>query len=405
MDIRFIGNNTHLRKQGDFAITDPHLERLYQQTYVYRSTIIHEISREEPGIVILGGGRQIGKTTLLKQWMEDLLNTGVMPDAICFFSGELIDDHQQLFLIVERQLNEMPTDCMLYLIIDEVTDILGWDKAIKYLADLGAFRKAVVVLSGSDLVLMQDARKQFPGRRGKADKVDFHYYPLSFREYLILLDLLPDANFMDVNDKSVIIKSLYKAFDAYLIHGGFLTAINEYSDTGTINIATLNTYADWIRGDILKRHKKEYFLREIMAAVIKHYLKQVSWDNLVQELSIDHTQTIASYLELLDSMDALFVQQAIIEDKLKPAPKKRKRLMFADPFIFHAINYWLQPCGDPFEQQIKPLFNNPVAYSQMVEACVVTHFRRFFPTYYIKAKGEVDIAYVPGQDPLNCIDI
>ncbi|MEJ2445536.1 MAG: hypothetical protein P8Y42_19155 [Exilibacterium sp.] len=30
----------------------------------------------------------------------------------------------------------------------------------------------------------------------------------------------------------------------------------------------------------------------------------------------------------------------------------------------------------------------------MVEACVVTHHRRFFPTYYLKADGEVDLVYV-----------
>ena len=32
--------------------------------------------------------------------------------------------------------------------------------------------------------------------------------------------------------------------------------------------------------------------------------------------------------------------------------------------------------------------------SQVVEACVTNHFRRFFRTYYIKAQAEVDIAYV-----------
>lgn len=44
------------------------------------------------------------------------------------------------------------------------------------------------------------------------------------------------------------------------------------------------TYSDWIRGDILKRDEKEFFLKEIIGAVIKHYMKQVSWDNLVKEL-------------------------------------------------------------------------------------------------------------------------
>ena len=212
MDIRFVSNNTRLLQgRGAFADTDPHLERLYQQTYVYRSSIIDEILREEPNIVILGNGRKIGKTTLLKQWMEYLLNTGVMPEAIYFFSDELMGDHHQLFTILQKQLSQMPRDCMTYLVIDEIIDIVNWDKTIKYLADIGAFSKTVVMLSGSDLVLMQDARKRSPGRRGKADKVDFHYYPLSFREYLTLSHQLPDRDFMDSEDRFSIMENLYKA--------------------------------------------------------------------------------------------------------------------------------------------------------------------------------------------------
>jgi hypothetical protein len=33
---------------------------------------------------------------------------------------------------------------------------------------------------------------------------------------------------------------------------------------------------------------------------------------------------------------------------------------------------------------------------KVAEACTVSHFRRFYPKYYIKEEGEVDIAYVDG---------
>jgi predicted AAA+ superfamily ATPase len=32
-----------------------------------------------------------------------------------------------------------------------------------------------------------------------------------------------------------------------------------------------------------------------------------------------------------------------------------------------------------------------------VESCIVAQYKRHFPTFYIKAKGEVDIAYVRGK--------
>lgn len=394
MDIRFQPNNTHLEDAANFSKTDPHLKRLYKQRYVYCSPLIQAFPRQEAGILTFGGGRQIGKTTLLKQWMASLLNDGVQPNALAFFSGELINDHQSLYILIQQQLAQMPTNTIKYIILDEVTYIQDWDKAIKYLADIGALEEVLLVLSGSDLVLMQDARKRFPGRRGTASKVDFHYYPLSFAEFLKLKKKFP-KDLHDASSLSLpVIEMLYSEFDQYLIHGGFLTAINDFAKNKTISVASLATYSDWIRGDMLKRQKKEMFLREIIGAIIKHYTKQISWNNLLKELSIDHTLTVSDYVALLGSMDAVFVQSAIIEDKLTAAPKKHKKLMFCDPFIYHALNAWLNPVSDPYKDQIKPIFLDSQRYSDLVESCVITHYRRFFPTYYIKAEGEVDIAYI-----------
>lgn len=396
MDTRFLPNNSHLENAEAFSKTDPHLKRLYAAKYVYHAPLIDALPQDEPGIITLGGGRQIGKTTLLKQWMEKLLKEGIPPQAICFFSGEMISDHMSLYHIIQDQLAKMPTDSLRYLILDEVTYINDWDKTIKYLADIGALENVVLVLSGSDLVLMQDARKRFPGRRGKAAKVDFHYYPLSFSECVKLKNNLPSSK--DEDPPSLeFIDLLYTEFSHYLIHGGFLTAINDFAKYGTIPVATLTTYSDWIRGDVLKRGKKEHFLQEIIRAIIKHYTKQISWTNLVKELSIDHTMTVSNYLNLLEAMDAVFIQSAIIEDKLIAAPKKQKKLMFCDPFIYHALRAWIDPVSDPYHEQIKPLSSHPQEYANLVEACVITHFRRFYPTYYIKAEGEVDVAYVKNK--------
>jgi len=93
-------------------------------------------------------------------------------------------------------------------------------------------------------------------------------------------------------------------------------------------------------------------------------------------------------------MDAVFIQSALVEDKLTAAPKKARKLMFADPFIFHAVRAWLNPGHDPYRRQVIPIVSDPKGSAGLVEACMATHYRRYFPTYYIKGKGEVDIAYV-----------
>ncbi len=93
-------------------------------------------------------------------------------------------------------------------------------------------------------------------------------------------------------------------------------------------------------------------------------------------------------------MDAIYVQQALIEDKLVGAAKKARKLLFTDPFIYHAIYAWLYPVANPFETHIMSTLADPVMVSNLVEACVTSHYRRWYPTYYIKAEGEVDIAYI-----------
>ncbi len=239
---------------------------------------------------------------------------------------------------------------------------------------------------------------RFPGRRGDAAQADFHLHPLSFREFLILaggfgaLDELAERPAASINAE--LIEGLYESFDRYLLHGGYLTAINDLASHGEIRPGTLATYSDWIRGDVVKRGRQEAYLREVLTAVIRRYASQVTWNAMAQDLSIDHPKTVAEYVALLERMDALAVVHALREDQLTAAPKKAKKLMFCDPFIFHATRAWLHPTTDPFNAQIQPATRDPVLASKIVEACVAAHCRRAHPTFYIKARAEVDVAYV-----------
>tara|TARA_R110000868_G_scaffold410505_4_gene698788 strand:- start:17192 stop:18526 length:1335 start_codon:yes stop_codon:yes gene_type:complete len=387
MDSQFLTHNSHQAGTVAFKANDPNLRRLGQQPLQYTAALIGELPRNMPGIYTLGGGRQVGKTTTLKQWMLALLESGVESARLAFLSGEIIDDHHHLMSILRNTIADMPTDCLLYIIVDEVTYIKNWDKAIKYLADAGELEQVVLMLSGSDLMLMQEAKMRFPGRRGQADKVDFHLYPLSFSEFVKLAE----------GNVTVDIDVLYARFYDYMKHGGYLTAINDYAKNQTISRATLMTYSDWIRGDMLKHGKQESYLKEILNGIIKHYTDQITWNSLAKELSIDHPTTVNGYVSILANMDAVFVQQALLEDKLVGAPKKARKIIFTDPFIFHAIRAWMKPCDNPFAEQIVPAVDDAVMSSKLVESIVVAHYRRYYPTYYIKAEGEVDVAYVKDE--------
>ena len=381
IDIRFLPHNTHLENPDLFRERDPQLRMLKDQTYVFQSSLLDKIPTDIVGIYTLGGGRQIGKTTLLKQLMARLLDQNVDPNSIAFFTGELIDDSHALLYLLQRQLEAMPKNAMRYLFLDEVTYIRDWDKTIKYIADAGLLEQTELILTGSELTVIQEARMRFPGRRGKAKAVDFHLYPLSFREVVEMKKIIQEPLDEVLSHPSpAIVDTLSNEFKNYLKHGGFLTAINDIAVDGRISVSTLHTYSDWIRGDVLKRGKQEHFLREILSAVIKRYNSQLTWNALAHDLSIDHPATVSDYVMLLEMMDVLFVQSALLEDKLAAAPKKARKIVFTDPFIFHAIRSWLWPVEDPYSSQINTIIDDPELSSKIVEACVSTHYRRVYST-------------------------
>lgn len=397
MDPRFLPHNSHLDGLAAFEERDPQLRILSGLPLVHRPQLLEELPRDVPGIYTVGGGRQIGKSTLLKLWMRELLRDGIDPTSIAFFTGELIDDHHALIRLLTEHLDERPAAVPRFVILDEVTYIHEWDRGVKYLADAGILEDTVLIVTGSDLTFLREAHMRLPGRRGPADVADFHLYPLSFREMLELKGKLEEpAEVFEPQrtPRPETLAVLFGEFDHYLLHGGYLAAANDFAREGRIRPSTFATYQEWVRGDVLKRGKHENYLREVLGAIVNRYGSQISWNALARELSIDHPQTVADYVGLLASMDAVFIQPALREEVLAPAPKRPKKVLFTDPFIFHAVRSWLKPVVDPFAQQARTALEDPEWAGRLAEACVAAHFRRWFPTYYLKAEGEVDVAVV-----------
>lgn len=69
----FTVHNNHRDNAAKFAETDPHLRFLHQQVYQYQPGLLDELPTTISRIYTVSGARQIGKTTLLKQWMQQLL--------------------------------------------------------------------------------------------------------------------------------------------------------------------------------------------------------------------------------------------------------------------------------------------------------------------------------------------
>jgi predicted AAA+ superfamily ATPase len=181
-----------------------------------------------------------------------------------------------------------------------------------------------------------------------------------------------------------LIAELDQELRAYHLTGGFLTAINDVARVGEVAPATMRIYADWLRGDMLRLDRNERYLREVLAGVHRRQGTQVTWNSFVQDLSIDHPKTVADYIGLLARMDGLLVVPALAEHTRGPAPKKARKVFFADPFIHRAVLAWLG--GDDVR-------DDDARLQRDLEGVFAAHVARFTDAYYLKGRGEVDLAW------------
>jgi len=394
---------------------DPHLGALKGLRFVFHPPLEEDIPLDQPGIYILTGGRQVGKSTLIKLIIKNLLTKNtVSPRQIYYVACDLIQRYQELTLIMQQIFEEMDKNQYFYLFLDEITYVKDWDRTIKYFADLGYFKNGCLLITGSDSIVLREGMKKFPGRRGTSENTDFHYYPLSFSEYVSLVApelkdtvnelkevaLSPDEFLkskigkVETNLTSDIIQELSSRFNRFLITGGFLPAINEYERNKKINKFVYQTYQQWVIGDFLKRNKKEGFLKDIIAALSDRLAKQISVHNIAALTEIQHHATVQEYLEILEDMDVIFIQQALREDKMRPAPKKAKKVHFSDSFIAQALISWAKDIAIPWEFAQKHIVTESPLKENIIEGCISSLLRRKYTTYYIKAEGEVDVAII-----------
>lgn len=387
----------------EFKARDPQLQRLAKLPFSYLSPLAAEPNFKEPGIYLLTGGRQVGKTTFLKQYILQRLELDrVDPSNILFLPGELINTHHQLIRLSE--IFAVNTERQ-YLFIDEVNYIPDWDKGIKYLADSGFLENMVVILTGSDSLILRTAMQRFAGRRGKADKVDYVFYPLSFKEFILLKNPTFHALYLELQEASLTTPNTFYAnshnelmslLNLYLIHGGYLPAIANMWQENIIQPGTLRTYIEWIIGDMLKFKKTEKQVFEILKGILSTYSTQISWHSLLKHLSIEHHQTVSDYCHLLEDIHVIYILEALNENLLNAAPKKNKKIYFQDPFIYHAASALTHQ--DRSFGFLEKTLQDPIRISELIESVVVSHCKRRYPTFYIKGqRGEVDIAIVKGN--------
>ena len=358
-----------------FLENDPHLLSLSRLQYQHAPDWWKDIPVQAYGIYILSGGRQVGKSTSVKLFIADCIQTKrFLPEHILYLPCDEIFDAKDLSQRIRRFVDTCQGHPFL-LAIDEVTFVPHWDRIIKSLADEGHFTRGLCLLTGSDTLILKEASMSFPGRRGESDQTDFHVYPLSFKEYVALVQKTePPAH-----------DALPGLFQNYLQTGGYLRAINDFASHGAVLPATYHTYEQWIRGDFLKRGKNEAYLLALLQALFTVGISQISYSALTHKIGLMSKETCLDYCELLKRMDILFDLEAFDQNKKRGFPKKDRKFHFQDPFIQRTLYQWLRREGYIESQDFEPA---------LIESTVASHCHRFAKTYYFKGHGEIDVIYV-----------
>lgn len=187
-------------------------------------------------IKVITGVRRCGKSTLLLQYKDYLLENGIKDSDILYMSFESaewyeIKDYKDLYNYIKSKYH----DKKVYLLLDEVQNVEDWEKAVNsLLVDINCD----IYITGSNAYLLSSELTTLLAGR----VYTINMYPFSFSEYLQIND---NTNSQDK----------YQLFNDYLKYGGMPMLIN-MKDNERLKTNYLADIKDVVlKKDIIARNK------------------------------------------------------------------------------------------------------------------------------------------------------
>ena len=248
---------------------------------------------DAPIIKILAGIRRCGKSTILEMLHKELISKGIdKNNIICKrYTSFEIDDCYTAKDMYNDIKKEMINDNKYYLLLDEVQEIDGWEKAINSLLE---DTNADIYMTGSNSNLMSSEISTYLTGR----YVLIPVYPLSFKEYL--------------DFKSSSTKSEKELLNEYIKFGGFpIVALGNYDEQSAYQIVE-GIYNSVITSDITKRHNIVNFdlFNRVVKFIIENVGKTFSANSIVKFLKSEgralSVESIYNYLEWLEKAFVIY---------------------------------------------------------------------------------------------------
>ncbi len=210
--------------------------------------------RDVPLVKILAGIRRCGKSTILEMLRDDLQKNGVAADHIismCYTSEDFDDGmtDKDMYEGIKAQMN---SGGRYYLLLDEVQEIDGWEKAVNSLLEN---TDTDIYVTGSNSKLMSSEISTYLTGR----YISIPVYTLSFAEYL------------EFKKQSGL--STRELLNEYIRLGGFpIVALSSFDERAAYQIVE-GIYNSVITSEITKRHNLANF--DLFNRVVRYIVENV----------------------------------------------------------------------------------------------------------------------------------
>ena len=295
-------------------------------------------------LYVVRGPRQIGKSTLLKFTIANLIKSGERR-SVLYLPLDTVSSSEELRGLLIQYLQFSRNEKKRYIFIDEITMVDRWQRAIKEVRDNTDLANDFFALSGSSASDLKRSSERLPGRKGQSGS-DILLLPMSFREYLSCrkVSLPPktspnDILKMDFGDSlELLIKNeiLKVEFFNYAASGGIPSAVEVQANSESRD-HLIKTFWEILIGNIERYGLSRAKLIQILTYVTNRLSSRYSWNSAASETEID-TKTFQKYVEVL-GMDYMLLTLKHIDRKTHlPAEKKQKKIYYCDRLIADVIS-------------------------------------------------------------------
>ncbi|HXE43879.1 MAG TPA: ATP-binding protein [Conexibacter sp.] len=338
---------------------DPHLDRLERQPMRLSTEVVATLDLDLPGIHILRGPRQVGKSTDLKLLVRRAIDAGRAPRSIVYLALDLLEGqpHAELARTVRRAKDLAGGSERCLLLLDEVTAVERWQTAVKALWDSGDLRQDVVACTGSSAIdLQQGAAERLPGRREAG--VDHLLLPQSFAAFaravdatvprsprLSVGDLCTTAGVEALHEARLHAPALERSLQRYLRFGGLPASVAEAAGGADVpSAATRRVLSDSLARELQRRGASLPACQALLERVARSLGSKTSWSQMAREMDVPlgrgrgrpSHHTLRDYIELMAAGYFLLVVYYWRSGAETNEQSKDKKVLFADPLL-HTI--------------------------------------------------------------------